>query len=256
MEQFNWNKAFQIIRNFSCPSPEINPEELLAADLGRELHTDRGLSVIELRNNIPHCIRWPDYANPYINSFNNHYCYIAPQIYNREQHIINPVNWSDYADTEYNRDFNLPLNIGYTTGFGVEDHELGKEIVFCLHKSIESSGFTPADLQLIVLMRPLIQNLFSMRKQLYSRYLEEVLPREISPGCSPLSSREREIMERLTGRESMREIALKLGISKRTVETHALHIYRKLCISSRNDLKRFLISRAFTTTPLKYTKIV
>jgi len=138
MDQLQWKKVFEIIADFSIPSPDQNPEVLLADDLEKEFPSDRGLSVMELRENVPYCI-------------------------------------------------------------------------------------------------------FNMREQFYYRNLEEILPREVAPGCKPLSTREREIMEYLIGRESMKDIALKLGISHRTVETHALHIYQKLCVSSRRDLQRFLV---------------
>ena len=241
MDQLQWKKIFEIIADFSIPSPDQNPEVLLADELEKEFPSDRGLSVMELRDNIPYCIRWPDFASSHIKIYNSYYCYIAPQIYNTDKHIIYPVIWSDYDNSEFNKGFNVPLNIGYTTGFGITDRIKHREIIFCLHKSIESRGFTNKEIQLLTLIQPLIQSIFNMREQLYYRNLEAILPREVASGCKPLSTREREIMEYLIGRESMKDIALKLGISQRTVETHALHIYQKLCVCSRRELQRFLV---------------
>jgi predicted ATPase/DNA-binding CsgD family transcriptional regulator len=56
------------------------------------------------------------------------------------------------------------------------------------------------------------------------------------PGAAPLTSREREISALVAESLSNREIAARLGISKRTVDAHIEHIFGKLGVSSRVQL--------------------
>jgi DNA-binding CsgD family transcriptional regulator len=62
-------------------------------------------------------------------------------------------------------------------------------------------------------------------------------PRDLS---ITLTKRERAIAEAAAGRESSREIAERLGLSVRTVETHLANVYRKLGVSNRTDLRKEL----------------
>lgn len=242
MDHFCRPDVFEILNYITLPSGTGRPEEVLAAKLDQGFQTDRGVSVVEITGNVPRCIIWPDYSDYLIKDFNSHYCYTAPYVYNKNQQTIFPVSWSDYGDIEYNRDFIEPLKIGYTIGLGVFDEKSDKEIVFCIHKSNEAEPFSNKDLKILKQIHPIIQNMFQRYKHLHSSSMNKLLPREISPGCRALSFREREILDYLVDRDSMKDIAIKLGISRRTVETHALHIYQKLCIASRSDLQRFIVA--------------
>jgi DNA-binding CsgD family transcriptional regulator len=55
-----------------------------------------------------------------------------------------------------------------------------------------------------------------------------------------LSARERQIGEMAAGRHRNREIAEALGISVRTVDNHLASVYRKLGVSSRDELRAVL----------------
>ena len=55
-----------------------------------------------------------------------------------------------------------------------------------------------------------------------------------------LSSREREVVMAIGRGGSTAEIALVLDISRRTVESHVWHAYRKLGVHSRVELLRWL----------------
>ena len=70
------------------------------------------------------------------------------------------------------------------------------------------------------------------------------LPTPASPGQSPLdliSEREREILGQIALGYTSAEIAAKLHISDKTVETHRAHIFEKLGLQSRADLVRFAL---------------
>lgn len=60
------------------------------------------------------------------------------------------------------------------------------------------------------------------------------------PSLPALSERENEVLAMLTLGFRDKEIALKLGISPFTVATHVRHIYKKMSISSRTELRRKL----------------
>ena len=65
-----------------------------------------------------------------------------------------------------------------------------------------------------------------------------------------LNTREKEVMLQALDGHSYSDIADTLGISKRTVESHMHHVYRKLNVHSRIELMR----RAIELNWLLYTK--
>jgi DNA-binding NarL/FixJ family response regulator len=56
-------------------------------------------------------------------------------------------------------------------------------------------------------------------------------------GPAPLTPREADVLELLQGGHSNAEIAAALHVSVETVRTHARHIYRKLGVSTRRELR-------------------
>ncbi|MDC7234420.1 MAG: LuxR C-terminal-related transcriptional regulator [Spirochaetales bacterium] len=204
--------------------------------------TDRGFSIIELKEGLPHCIFWPDYSKDLIPEFNNRFNKTAPRVYNSCNHMLGPVDWRRFSDTEYHREFNIPLNIGYSLGIGIHDPVQNRILIFNIHKSPDNGGFSEQERLTLSLLRPAVQGIFSRRCMLLNRFYEKLIPRETSPGCRCLSRREREVLQFLMTRESIREIAENLNLSPRTVETHSLHIYQKLCVSTRRDLQHMLIN--------------
>jgi len=66
-------------------------------------------------------------------------------------------------------------------------------------------------------------------------------PSENEASASPLSSREREIVQLLAEGNSNKEVATHLGISVKTAETHRTNIMRKLNFRSITDLVRYAI---------------
>ena len=51
----------------------------------------------------------------------------------------------------------------------------------------------------------------------------------------PLTAREREILARLAGGRTNRQIAQELVLSERTVETHVTHVLGKLGVGNRTE---------------------
>jgi DNA-binding NarL/FixJ family response regulator len=62
-----------------------------------------------------------------------------------------------------------------------------------------------------------------------------------------LTPREREVLHHLARGYSYKRIALRLGISDRTVESHVGAVLRKLQLSSRHEVSHWAASRGLTT---------
>jgi len=63
----------------------------------------------------------------------------------------------------------------------------------------------------------------------------------------PLTSREREIVQRIAEGQTTKEIAAHLGLSVKTVESHRINLMRKLDIHETATLVRYAIRRGLTT---------
>jgi DNA-binding NarL/FixJ family response regulator len=70
--------------------------------------------------------------------------------------------------------------------------------------------------------------------------------RDMHP-ASILSAREREVMEFLARGYTNREIAAKLEISIKTVDTHRGHVLKKLNLRNNSDLTRFAIQHGYVS---------
>jgi DNA-binding NarL/FixJ family response regulator len=63
----------------------------------------------------------------------------------------------------------------------------------------------------------------------------------------PLTSREREIVQRIAEGQTTKEIAAALGLSVKTVESHRNSLMRKLDIHETATLVRYALRRGLTT---------
>jgi two-component system response regulator NreC len=66
------------------------------------------------------------------------------------------------------------------------------------------------------------------------------------PPPDPLTSREREILQRIAEGHTTKEIAAYLGLSVKTVESHRINLMRKLDIHETATLVRYAIRRGLT----------
>ncbi|WP_028546037.1 response regulator [Paenibacillus taiwanensis] len=80
-----------------------------------------------------------------------------------------------------------------------------------------------------------------MSQELAMRLLQEFAPKQSTRPvhASPLTAREREILERVAKGESNREIALRLTLSEHTVKNHLKNILQKLHLDNRVQLTRY-----------------
>jgi two-component system, NarL family, response regulator NreC len=63
----------------------------------------------------------------------------------------------------------------------------------------------------------------------------------------PLTSREREILQRIAEGQTTKEIASRLGLSIKTVESHRTRLMHKLDIHETATLVRYAIRRGLTS---------
>lgn len=65
--------------------------------------------------------------------------------------------------------------------------------------------------------------------------------------ASALTAREYQVMEMLANGMTNREIAEKLGISGKTVDTHRGHVLKKLGIRNNSQLTAFAVKHGYIT---------
>src|SRR5947199_4334950 len=68
-------------------------------------------------------------------------------------------------------------------------------------------------------------------------------PAEVDPELDQLTPREREVLRHIARGYLYKEIALRLGISVKTVEAHVSAVLRKLQLSSRHQLSQWAVER-------------
>jgi DNA-binding NarL/FixJ family response regulator len=66
---------------------------------------------------------------------------------------------------------------------------------------------------------------------------------EVDPELDQLTAREREVLRYIARGYLYKEIALRLGISAKTVEAHVSSVLRKLQLSNRHELSRWAVAR-------------
>jgi len=69
------------------------------------------------------------------------------------------------------------------------------------------------------------------------------LPTKVDPELDQLTAREREVLRYIARGFLYKEIALRLGISVKTVEAHVSAVLRKLQLSNRHELSRWAVER-------------
>ena len=68
----------------------------------------------------------------------------------------------------------------------------------------------------------------------------------VTLSSDPLTSREREVVQRIAEGQTTKEIAAHLGLSVKTVESHRINLMRKLDIHETATLVRYAIRRGLT----------
>ena len=74
---------------------------------------------------------------------------------------------------------------------------------------------------------------------------DEAAPAVVDPELDQLTAREREVLRHIARGYLYKEIALRLGISSKTVEAHVSAVLRKLQLSNRHELSRWAVQRGW-----------
>lgn len=83
----------------------------------------------------------------------------------------------------------------------------------------------------------------SISKKVIKSYIQKGKVKESSSQFENLTEREREVLQLIAEGETNREIAEKLFISQKTVESHRYHLMEKLDMHTTADLVRYAIRR-------------
>jgi len=105
-----------------------------------------------------------------------------------------------------------------------------------LRRAADEGPFNANERAALEIASRLASWVMTMRSKADSRPIEQLGYPELGGDTVPLSRREAEVAELLCGGASTVETAAILRISRRTVDRHLLHIYRKLRITNRSQL--------------------
>jgi two-component system, NarL family, response regulator NreC len=105
---------------------------------------------------------------------------------------------------------------------------------------------TQAAVDLIQAIREVLQGAIYLSPQVARAVVQAYLTKADLPP-DPLTSREREILQRIAEGQTTKEIASHLGLSVKTVESHRTRLMHKLDIHETATLVRYAIRRGLTT---------
>jgi len=104
---------------------------------------------------------------------------------------------------------------------------------------------TQATLDLVQAIRDVLQGEIYLSPRVSRTIVTAYLTRSDLPP-DPLTSREREVLQLIAEGETTKEIAWRLGLSAKTVESHRIRLMRKLDIHETATLVRYAIRRGLT----------
>lgn len=233
---FRWKRLYEMLLALAAQRTVEGSIDSVMEAVEDLVPADRGVAVMKMEDRLPLCIRWPGYAEPFIPRFNSELNRRSPMYYEPPYTVLPPVDWFRFRETEYHNEFNVPLDIRHSIGVGFTDSSSATAYTLWVHRSPREKAFESEDLAALECVRSPVSSIISLIGSGTESPASRIRSREAAPGCGLLSRRELEVAQLICRRESMREIAKQLGISPRTVERHALHIYEKLDLSGRREL--------------------
>ena len=105
---------------------------------------------------------------------------------------------------------------------------------------------TQAAGDIVQAIRDVLQGAIYLSPRVAQTVVQAYLTRS-SHSPDPLTSREREIVQRIAEGQTTKEIAVALGLSVKTVESHRNSLMRKLDIHETATLVRYALRRGLTT---------
>ena len=105
---------------------------------------------------------------------------------------------------------------------------------------------TQAAADIVQAIRNALQGTIYLSPRVANAVVQAYLTRSTLPP-DPLTSREREIVQRIAEGQTTQEMAARLGLSVKTVESHRINLMRKLDMHETATLVRYAIRRGLTT---------
>lgn len=237
-----WKPALDLLSDLTLPQNREDALEKLADDVLDLVPADLGSALFTVKRGLPRCIRWPEYSTSRVPQFNSYYNRIIPIQTDPGDPALGPVNWRQYAHSEYVSDFHEPLGIRKSVGAAFEDRFTGSRYIIWIHRNASNSHFRAKEVATFRAFCASAAEIISLRSEIDALKDRRLCDPELGPDADILSPREAEVARLICRRLSMREIATILGLSPRTVERHALHIYRKLNVACRRELAKLLLN--------------
>jgi DNA-binding NarL/FixJ family response regulator len=114
---------------------------------------------------------------------------------------------------------------------GLDDPEVAAEAIRRGAKAFLGKGIDPADIA------PVLRQVFE--GEVVTESIGSAAGAELASDEFGLTTREREILERVSTGRSNKQIAGEFWLSEQTIKYHLTNVYRKLAVSSRTEAARF-----------------
>jgi DNA-binding CsgD family transcriptional regulator len=155
------------------------------------------------------------------------------------------VNWTDWRNTEFSTDFSRPNGFTYSLARPLP----GTKLSLSFHRSAIGGSFSNSECQTLSILNHHLNNLYLLFDR-YARSQEEVPSMEELADRFPLlSKREAEVLMWQSLGLSAPEIATKLFVSERTIESHMAHIYEKIEVHNKRDAISKVLGFSRRTVP-------
>ena len=148
-------------------------------------------------------------------------------------------SWEVFRNNEFYQDFIKPLH--YTSSMGVNLWTRDNHLEVAIGFNRSGRVLNEQELAIFAVIQPHLKNLYNLQKTIFDLKISFINPLEVREKCRLLSKREAEVTALLLQRLTMAEVATKLLISPRTVQTYVENIKEKLGVRNRRELMRMLI---------------
>jgi DNA-binding NarL/FixJ family response regulator len=147
--------------------------------------------------------------------------------------VHDAVCWNDYRGSAYVTDFARPNGMAYALTRLIPDSGL----ILSLHRARIGGRFKEQECRALYIVNQHVGNLASYYRRADQAQSRLPSPREIVDRFPLLSKREGEVLALQNLGLTASEIATKLFVSIRTVESHIAHVYEKLDVRNRREAR-------------------
>ena len=152
------------------------------------------------------------------------------------------ADWRRYAETPLYREYFRPSGIKHMADLGLPDRA-GLRRSLVLFRGLADRDFRQRDREVLETLRPHLRQLettAALRRRLSRRLASQQQP--WAAAASPLSRREREVVELVAEGKTNAQIAAELWIAPGTVKKHLDHVYEKLGVAHRSAAATYAAS--------------